>query len=131
MGKNFGDKLKCIRLERKLSQEDLATILNTSKQVISRYETNQRTPKITIAKEYADKLNVPLNYLIDDSVSDIKDTESMESAPNKNIPKDLKKILEEKTLMFDGEVMNEEDKQLIERMLTNMYYKSKEQNKRK
>ena len=74
MGKNFGDKLKCIRLERKLSQEDLATILNTSKQVISRYETNQRTPKITIAKDYADKLNVPLNYLIDDSVSEIQNS---------------------------------------------------------
>lgn len=62
----FGDKLKAIRRERELSQDQLAEILNTSKQVISRYETNKRTPKITIAQQYADKLGVNLSYLIDD-----------------------------------------------------------------
>ena len=63
----FGAKLKQIRLERDLTQEELAKILNTSKQVISRYENDQRTPKISIAKEYATILNVSLEYLIDDS----------------------------------------------------------------
>ncbi|SMC38059.1 repressor LexA [Papillibacter cinnamivorans DSM 12816] len=65
MGLSFGDKLKKIRMERHLSQEELAAILGTSKQVISRYENNQRTPKVTIANEYAAKLNLPLEYLID------------------------------------------------------------------
>lgn len=63
----FGEKLKKIRAYRNLSQEDLATILGTSKQVISRYENNQRTPKITVAQEYAEKLNLPLDFLIDDN----------------------------------------------------------------
>lgn len=43
-------------------------MLGTTKQVISRYETNQRTPKITVAVEYSKKLNIPLDYLIDDSI---------------------------------------------------------------
>ena len=60
----FGDRLKEIRKEKGLSQEELANILGTSKQVISRYETNQRAPKITLAKEYADKLGVSLDYMI-------------------------------------------------------------------
>lgn len=62
----FGDRLKEIRLARHMSQEEFAELLGTSKQVISRYETNQRTPKITIANEYAEKLNVPLNTLLGD-----------------------------------------------------------------
>lgn len=64
----FGEKLKSIRLEKNLSQEQLADLLGTSKQVISRYETNQRTPKITVAKQYAEKLCIDLNYLIDDAI---------------------------------------------------------------
>ena len=62
----FGDKLKQIRLERNLTQEELASRLNTTKQVISRYEKNQRTPKISIAQEYAKALDAPISYLIDD-----------------------------------------------------------------
>lgn len=39
-------------------------MLGTSKQVISRYETNQRSPKISIVKEYASKLNIPIEILL-------------------------------------------------------------------
>lgn len=65
MAMKFGDKLKRIRLEKGLSQENLADLLGTSKQVISRYERNERTPKLTSAIEYAQKLNVPTNFLLD------------------------------------------------------------------
>ena len=65
----FGEKFRNIRLERQWSQEEMASFLGTTKQVISRYETNQRTPKITIAAEYARKLGVKLEYLIDDDLS--------------------------------------------------------------
>lgn len=65
----FGEKLKLWRDAHEMSQEQLADLLGTSKQVISRYETNQRTPKITIAQEYATALGVPLSALIDDSAS--------------------------------------------------------------
>lgn len=64
MNQTFGDRLKQIRLERNMSQEEFASLLGTSKQVISRYETNQRTPKITVANEYSEKLGVPLNFLL-------------------------------------------------------------------
>lgn len=60
----FGDRIKRIRTERKMSQEEFARLLGTSKQVISRYETNQRTPKITVANKYADVLGVSLNWLL-------------------------------------------------------------------
>ena len=64
----FGSKLKTIRLSLGLSQEEFAKKLNTTKQVISHYETEQRTPKITVAQKYAEALNVPLHDLIDNSI---------------------------------------------------------------
>ena len=71
----FGKKLKQIRLERGLSQDEFANILGTSKQVISRYETEQRTPKITVAQDYAKRLGLPFNYLIDDSYDTVEDSD--------------------------------------------------------
>ena len=60
---DFGRKLREIRLQRQLSQEELAQLLGTSKQVISRYENGQRSPKISVAQRYADILGVPLAVL--------------------------------------------------------------------
>ena len=89
MAKDFGTKLKYIRTLRKMSQDDFANFLGTSKQVISRYETNQRTPKITTANEYALKLNVPLLYLIDDNISSIDEA----NCSPQNLPADEKTLL--------------------------------------
>ncbi len=59
----FGDVLKQIRTQRGLSQDELAGLLNTSKQVISRYENKQRIPKISVLARYAEALNVSQSYL--------------------------------------------------------------------
>jgi repressor LexA len=60
----FSERLRAIRRARGLSQDEMAQLLGTSKQVLSRYETNQRTPKITTAAQFAERLNVPLSELI-------------------------------------------------------------------
>ena len=60
---NFGENLKTIRTGRGLSQEALAQLLGTSKQVISRYENGQRTPKVNAAAKYAQLLGVSLASL--------------------------------------------------------------------
>lgn len=66
MKRTFGSTLKQLRLERSMSQEEFARLLGTTKQVISRYENDQRTPKITIANEYANLLDIPLTTLLGD-----------------------------------------------------------------
>jgi len=62
--KSFGHTLKKIRAERGLTQAAFAEMIGTSKQVVSRYENNQRCPKITIAAEFAEKLEIPLERLV-------------------------------------------------------------------
>jgi len=65
---NFGTRLKSVRLSKDITQDELAKICNTTKQVISRYERGERTPKITVASEYADKLGIDLSYLLGEDV---------------------------------------------------------------
>ncbi|MBQ9720568.1 MAG: helix-turn-helix transcriptional regulator, partial [Oscillospiraceae bacterium] len=62
----FGKNLKRIRKQHGLTQDGLAELLNTSKQVISRYENGQRSPKVSVVGEYAEKLGVPITELTDD-----------------------------------------------------------------
>lgn len=69
---SFGSKLKQYRLEHGLSQEELAKKLNTTKQVISRYENEQRSPKLSVAVEYSKILGISLTYLVDDKCTDSK-----------------------------------------------------------
>lgn len=112
----FGEKLKRIREEKGMSQDELGALLGTSKQVISRYETGQRTPKITTAKEYASILGIPLNYLIDDSSSSVSDngysSAELNSRDHRDIAKYMdemrEKLLTEDGLMFDGEPLTPE-----------------------
>lgn len=84
---SFGAKLKEYRTIHGISQEDLAKKLNTTKQVISRYENEQRSPKLSIAVEYSEKLGIPLDILVDD-----KKRLDISSIPGINpLPKMVKK----------------------------------------
>ena len=77
---SFGDRLRAIRKEKGMSQDEFAQMLGTSKQVLSRYEIGQRIPKITQVQEYAKRLNVSADYLMGDSAE--------EAAFNSLCPKD-------------------------------------------
>ncbi len=80
----FGNKLKLIRQKNGWSQSDLARRLNTSKQVISRYENEQTTPKITVGVQYAKTLGVPINLLLDDEKDLFEKEISEEVSPQDN-----------------------------------------------
>ena len=43
---NFGEQIKNIRSERKLTQEQMAAQLNVSRQAISNWENNRNLPDI-------------------------------------------------------------------------------------
>ena len=59
----FNDRLRNIRIERGLSQDEVAKRAGTTKQSISRYENSVNKPTITAAKNIADALGVSLEYL--------------------------------------------------------------------
>lgn len=67
----FGEKLKSLRHEKALTQEELANLLGTSKQIISLYESGQRIPKITVVQDFANKLKIPVSYFTEDDNPEI------------------------------------------------------------
>ena len=88
----FGDRLKQIRIGKGLSQEDFAKRLGTTKQVISRYETSQRIPKVTVAQDYADKLKIPASYFFDEGhykVDRVAEAPGMPYTANNTLMKQL------------------------------------------
>ena len=66
----FCEKLKLLREEREMSLAEFANLLGTSKQVLSRYERGENTPKITTVAHYAEVLGVSLQYLVNDDCTD-------------------------------------------------------------
>ena len=122
---DFPNKLRDVRKNLNVKATDLAELLDITFQHYYAIERGQRQLSATHLNKLTDFLNVSADEILGNQPMPENQSE------NKKIPKDLKKILEEKTVMFDGELMNEDDKKLIEQMLTKMYYKSKELNKRK
>lgn len=94
----FGEKLKQIRIDLGLSQQAFADILKTSKQVISRYELGQTTPKISVAANWCKILGIDLNNMLNDEkgVYDTSsETKSLPAIPPgfEPLPKMVKKPL--------------------------------------
>lgn len=61
---SFGDNLKLFRTERKLSQGELAELVQMHSTHISRYERNQANPTIDVVRKIAEALKVSADQLI-------------------------------------------------------------------
>ena len=60
---NIGDKITALSKAKKISQEDLAKEAGVSREIIGRYERNEVSPSVDVAKKIADALDVSLDYL--------------------------------------------------------------------
>ncbi|WP_132012665.1 helix-turn-helix domain-containing protein [Hydrogenispora ethanolica] len=60
----FQERLKELRKEKKLSQEDLGEVINSSGRTISYLEAGERTPSPEILNKLADVFNVSVDYLL-------------------------------------------------------------------
>ncbi|OSA89542.1 UNVERIFIED_ORG: transcriptional regulator [Clostridium botulinum] len=61
---NLGEKLKKLRLEKGISQTDLAKEFNIARSTLSQYESNQRTPSDEMKLKFSKYFNVSLDYLL-------------------------------------------------------------------
>lgn len=60
----FGERLLKLREEREETQQQLADAIGITRQSLSRYETNERTPNIDLVYNIAKYYNVSADYLI-------------------------------------------------------------------
>lgn len=75
-------KLKELRKQNKLQQSDLAKLLNTTTQAISRYEREEREPPIETLCILADYFGVSVDYLIGHEKKSIMERPTSELVEN-------------------------------------------------
>ena len=79
----FGNKIYNLRKAKNLTQAQLAEILNVSPKTISRWETGEGYPEISILKPLADALGVTVDDLLSDNINDHDEKASFEQNTNK------------------------------------------------
>lgn len=62
---DFGNKLKELRMQNGLTQQQLATQLGVTKSVISFYERQERTPSPEVLRKMAVLFKVSTDFLLD------------------------------------------------------------------
>lgn len=60
----FNERLRDLRLDCDLTQEQLAKQLNIDRKTLSNYETGYRTPDIYLVVKIADYFDISLDYLL-------------------------------------------------------------------
>lgn len=98
----FGRKLKNLREQAGLTQEELAKKFNLLKSSISMYENNIRFPNIELIKDFAVYFNVSIDYLLDHDVNNVNDKELQEQEV-------LKDLLIKNGYMKNGEDLTKEE----------------------
>jgi len=60
----FGNRLKSLRIDSDLTQEELANILHINRSTLSNYENIGREPNYTLLIKISDYFNVSIDYLL-------------------------------------------------------------------
>lgn len=60
---NFSERIKSLRTERGITQEQLASMLKVSRSTIGMYESGKREPDFETSEAIADIFNVDMDYL--------------------------------------------------------------------
>jgi transcriptional regulator with XRE-family HTH domain len=73
----LSEKILRLRKERKWSQKKLASMIGTSGPVLGRYEREEVTPSVEVARKLAEAFGVTLDYLVDETgiVAELTDRE--------------------------------------------------------
>lgn len=112
---NYGERLKRLREDRKLSQQQLADRLNINRSTYARYELGQTQPDYETLQRLADFYEVSVDYLF--GRENNNNLPGLTPKDEKDIAKQLEKIVEamdsDTGLAFDGEPMDEETKELV------------------
>lgn len=82
---SFGKKLAESRKAKKLSQSELARLLNTNHSIIGKYERDEVKPSIDVVKNLADTLDTTVAFLLGE-------TEDMELLKDPDMLKRLNDI---------------------------------------
>lgn len=119
----FYDQLKDLRKLKGYTIREVSDRSGVSLAYISQLENGNRgVPSPEILKKLSEGLNTPYAGLMKLAGY----IEDHESEPTEKTPVNLRRFIRENPLKFDGELLTDEDKERLERILTALFWKSKE-----
>ncbi|MCG0275625.1 MAG: helix-turn-helix domain-containing protein [Thermosediminibacteraceae bacterium] len=104
----IGERIKSLREERKITQQELARYLGVSQKTISNYENGERSPDPDTLRKIADYFDVTVDYLLGRS-NHRRLTRKDERDIEKIIEETRQRIENTEGLMLDGEILSQED----------------------
>lgn len=124
----FGEKLKKLRTDANMSQDELATKLGITRRSIVYYETKSRYPKSRdVIAGIARIFNVSSDYLIDDKDEFVMQADLKYGSGGVH---DAQKLVNEIGGLFAGGRLKDEDKDKVFKAISDLYWESKEMNKK-
>lgn len=104
MSINIGLAIKEARKKNKITQKQLADLISKSERMIQKYENNEVTPSLDVAKKISEKLNTNIYTLIvTDAINVINETLN----ENKKEIDDIQNILELDDQQRKNTILNE------------------------
>lgn len=119
----IGDRIKKLREENGLMQQDVCNTLDIEQSTLANYENNRRVPKTDILIKIANYYGVSLDSLV--GMTDNRFNSY------KGCLKDLNKFLQQSEIIFDGDTykLTDEDRDLILKALEVAFLAVKRGNK--
>ena len=75
---NFSDKVRKLRIQNNLSQEELSEKLDVSRQTISKWEAGNTFPEIEKLISMSDFFQVSIDYLLRDNIMNVNFSEDLD-----------------------------------------------------
>lgn len=130
----LGDKIKNLRKERGITQQELATSIDVVQSTIGMIESGKKIGSPKTLKKIADFFDVTVDYLLSDNKVD--ENIELSKKAERDIAKDLERTLNElensqDALMFSGEPLDDETRELLRISLENSMRLAKQIAKKK
>ncbi len=124
----FGDKIKNLRVEKKLSQQALGELIGVSTRTIQNYEAGVSYPKAhELYAKLANALGCDENYI---KTEDEEFITSASSQYGTRGASQAQQILQQTAAMFAGGELTDEDKLAFMHEIQSLYFDSKDRAKK-
>lgn len=110
---SLGLRIKNLRQQKNITQTELGNYLDVQKSTISMYENNKSNPDLETIKKIANYFNVTVDYLLGNETEKPKLSKKDEKDIAKEMGKLREKLEKEGGLMFNGEVLDDETRELL------------------
>ncbi len=122
--RTLGSRIKGLREQHRLSQKELAELLNVNSSTLSQYESDKRIPSDDIKIRIANYFNVSTDYLLGNSkITTLSQKDELDIA--KRIEALEADLENQENLMMHGEILDEETRELVKASLATAVRMSK------